>query len=279
MLLALAAVAQLAAALREAKQVQSSTVQAASKWDAVLCDQLCMQCPDGDNILIKRSKTKTGAVATAGFGAVTLGWGLVPMAQLAACPQIGFEFWSNRKKLPAEEQYFETTSWLKWFNVDTGLEKLKRQTQAMEGKSKWDEEAVKACEELADPFLWQRVKKTINIFNWTNETVTDRQEANMQKCLSHTSLCGADFKEGELQSSRWNPFASVEVCSPPPSDNVESPPLNDDVESPPPNDDVERSPGVLAEVEASVGGDGGVGEEDCDSDLQRGLKDLPGEAF
>lgn len=170
-----------------------------------------MQCPDGRNVLIQRQKTTLGHLATWGAvgvgayvsGGLAAGVAGLTVSQLATCSEIGFQFWQNRKSMP--EQPFITHSYLGFLKIDAGLDRLKRAT-----KDSKNMEAVEACEGLQDPASWHRLVEIKN-----GNLTFSRENELARKCLSHAKICGkGNAPVEDLNVDRWNPFASVEMCSP-----------------------------------------------------------------
>jgi len=205
--------------LTSGKRLQKSIKAEAlegSSWDVLACDTMCMQCPNGKNILIQRQKTTFAAVSSVVAGAFTLGAGFPVMNQLNGCSKIGFEFWQNRELL--QDQPVQTDSWKGtqiWVKHSSGLEKMQEMVDSK--TSQTDLQALEHCERLSDAYLWQAVRGAFSMTSAHNA-----QQDFARKCLAHSALCDLPLELGEtmnasveLNVARFNPFAHEDMCSAP----------------------------------------------------------------
>jgi len=200
--------------LTSGKRLKTTKTDAleASSWDVFACDTMCMQCPDGKNVLIQRQKSTAATVSSVVAGAFTLGVGFPVVNQLSGCSKIGFEFWQDRKLL--EDQELQTDSWFGML-PNSGLEKMQKMVDLK--TSDEDMQALKQCERLSDAYLWLAVRGAFSMENPDNA-----QQDFARACLAHSALCGPSVELGEsmntsseLKVARFNPFAHEEMCSAP----------------------------------------------------------------
>jgi len=198
-----------------------------SKFDLLTCDQMCMQCPGGRNILIQRQKSGARSILAVGAGLVSFGWGFAIVNQLAGCDKIGFQFWQDHKL--AEEQPLETQSTLGVLFVHSGLEALQEYDGSLGAKvSDGDRDALEHCESLSGAYVWQALHGAFENGGFA------RQQEFARKCLSHSQLCGSDSEwdqkigrleelgeNSELKVSRLNPFAHQGMCAAPKEGGVQ----------------------------------------------------------
>jgi len=170
--------------------------------DIWTCDKMCMQCPDGRNILIQRQKSGGANIVGAVTGAVSLGWGMTWTTQLAGCSKIGFQFLQDGELL--EEQPLENQAWGVF--VWSGLEKLQtRRQRGNANKVAKDRQAKKACERLKETYAWTALR--------TSGHADSVREEQARSCLSHSDLCGSFVDaDASLKVARWNPFADESMC-------------------------------------------------------------------
>eukprot|EP00928_Gymnodinium_smaydae_P081073 TRINITY_DN64650_c0_g1_i1.p1 TRINITY_DN64650_c0_g1~~TRINITY_DN64650_c0_g1_i1.p1 ORF type:complete len:264 (-),score=35.66 TRINITY_DN64650_c0_g1_i1:121-912(-) len=152
--------------------------------DLVTCDQICVSCPSGRDILITRQKSKAALVGVAGAGAVSFGLAAPIANQLVGCPHIGFEFWNNTSLEP--EQPFRSTASKKSFGmiVTPGLKSLKKETRKRQSSGS-DWEALIQCDKFRNTYSWH-IRKGVRKFKGPASHV----ERIAKKCLQHTLLCG-----------------------------------------------------------------------------------------
>lgn len=191
-----------------AKIVQGDA--AATSFDIVSCDQMCMQCPDGKrNVLIQRQKTGKANIVGAGLGMASFGWGTAATTQLAGCTMIGFELWHNREL--EREQPWRTTAWLGYLYVKPGLDALEEESlvDVEEEAHVEDLRAIEACKKLSGSYLFQG---------------HEEQKANANVCLSHSQLCGVTTGEQSqgLNVDRWGLFNDEKMCTPTREDEVDA---------------------------------------------------------
>jgi len=187
---------------------EASNASASTRIDIWVCDKMCMQCPDGRNILIQRQKSGKANVIGGVTGAFSFGWGMTAVTQLAGCSKIGFEFWQDRGLM--EEQPLTTDAFMGLLWVHSGLEKLKETTS---DKNTKDLQALEACNRLTDTYTWSALKGLGSF-----ESSYTRQQRFARQCLAHSKLCGQKGleEELELQTARFNPFSHESMCEAPP---------------------------------------------------------------
>jgi len=158
--------------------------------DIFTCDSVCMQCPEGRNILIKRQ----AHAATDRF--------LGKAGAVVGCPKIGFEFWENHE-LDVNQPFRSSKLVSGWMWMSSGLDKLKWETRKLGNPD--DMEATEACNKLTSRYAWQALPSASS--SWR---LLVKQYG--RRCLSHTQLCGMEV-EADLQVAHFDPFADKSMCS------------------------------------------------------------------
>eukprot|EP00930_Biecheleria_cincta_P033895 TRINITY_DN23462_c0_g1_i1.p1 TRINITY_DN23462_c0_g1~~TRINITY_DN23462_c0_g1_i1.p1 ORF type:complete len:579 (-),score=99.98 TRINITY_DN23462_c0_g1_i1:7-1743(-) len=214
---ALAALTELIAAVRDQKQIralqqEASSVSTSTSIDVWVCDKMCMQCPDGRNILVQRQKSGKANVVGGVAGALSFGWGMTAVTQLAGCSKIGFEFWEDRTL--SDKQPLRTVAFMGVLWVRSGLEKLKEAT----GLNDHDDlKALEACDRLTDTYAWSALRGALS-----GESSNTVQERYARDCLAHSKLCGpGGVDNATLQAGRWNPFTHESMCKSQPEKDIE----------------------------------------------------------
>lgn len=202
-----------------AKEAASSAAETTSGFDLLMCDQMCMQCPSGRNILIQRQKSGLSNGFALAAGAFSFGTLFPVVSQLTGCDKVGFQFWKDREL--AAEQPLQTESLLGVMFVNSGLEKLHEKTDKKTPDS--DLDALEHCEQLSSAYMWQALHGAFA------GGAFERQQDFARKCLSHSALCGKELEwtddtlgdNATLNVDRLNPFAHESMCAAPKEGSME----------------------------------------------------------